>query len=507
MSFGNNIKRLRKDLNMSQEQLAEKLNVSRQSVSKWESDISYPEMDKMLQLCKLFNVNIDELLNQDIVEVNDTKESKKNVNNFIDSMLSYITKTVDVFSCMKLKDKIKCLFEQLVIIFILTIIFTILGLILSSIFSNILNTLHIYNSLGNIFLSMYFLVALIIGIVILLHVFKIRYLDYYEIVSNFDTREYNVVVEENNDNNDDNNKKIVVQKREEKIIIRDEKDSKYKFINGLLKLFLIFVKIFVTFCLIGLIFSLVFEIILLVISFMFVKTGLLFVSVIISTLSIITVNIVFLILCYNFIISHKNKLKTLALITLSSIIIFGIGIGLFTIGLNDFEITNEVNLKYYKVKNINLDMSDDLIIHSYNIKYEEVNSDDIEILITYPKNNELSIYNDNNVYEIDHYDSGVFSFNKDIIEMINNKKIYNIFDYSVVIKTNKENIKKLKENDKKQEINLKQQQINDLRNKIYNLEDENSNLKNEIIDLKDKLNYYNSNSNSNNDTSSNISYE
>ena len=59
MSLGDNLKKLRRDTNMSQEQLAEKLNVSRQSVSKWESDIAYPEMDKMLQLCKIFNINID----------------------------------------------------------------------------------------------------------------------------------------------------------------------------------------------------------------------------------------------------------------------------------------------------------------------------------------------------------------------------------------------------------------------------------------------------------------
>ena len=61
-----NLKRIRKDNNLSQEQLAEKLGVSRQSVSKWENGEAYPEMDKVLQLCKMFNLNIDELLNQDI---------------------------------------------------------------------------------------------------------------------------------------------------------------------------------------------------------------------------------------------------------------------------------------------------------------------------------------------------------------------------------------------------------------------------------------------------------
>ena len=48
MNIAENIKRLRKQHNLSQEQLAEKLNVSRQSVSKWESGLAYPEMDKVL---------------------------------------------------------------------------------------------------------------------------------------------------------------------------------------------------------------------------------------------------------------------------------------------------------------------------------------------------------------------------------------------------------------------------------------------------------------------------
>ena len=49
MNLSENLKKIRKEHNLSQEQLAEKLNVSRQSVSKWESGQAYPEMDKMIQ--------------------------------------------------------------------------------------------------------------------------------------------------------------------------------------------------------------------------------------------------------------------------------------------------------------------------------------------------------------------------------------------------------------------------------------------------------------------------
>ncbi|WP_313017949.1 helix-turn-helix transcriptional regulator [Acetoanaerobium noterae] len=47
---------------MTQEELAEKLGVSRQTVSKWELDVMYPEMDKVIEICKLFSCSMDELI-------------------------------------------------------------------------------------------------------------------------------------------------------------------------------------------------------------------------------------------------------------------------------------------------------------------------------------------------------------------------------------------------------------------------------------------------------------
>lgn len=68
MSFGQNVQFLRKmHIGMTQEELAEKLGVSRQTVSKWESDSSFPEMEKALALCELFSCSLDELLRGDMV--------------------------------------------------------------------------------------------------------------------------------------------------------------------------------------------------------------------------------------------------------------------------------------------------------------------------------------------------------------------------------------------------------------------------------------------------------
>ena len=60
--------------NLTQEGLSEKLNVSRQTVSKWETDDAMPEMDKALELCKIFNCTLDNLF-RDEMSVPDEKYS------------------------------------------------------------------------------------------------------------------------------------------------------------------------------------------------------------------------------------------------------------------------------------------------------------------------------------------------------------------------------------------------------------------------------------------------
>ena len=67
MTIGEKIAHLRIVNGISQAELAEKLNVSRQSVSKWESGESLPQIDKVMELCALFKVTADELINDNII--------------------------------------------------------------------------------------------------------------------------------------------------------------------------------------------------------------------------------------------------------------------------------------------------------------------------------------------------------------------------------------------------------------------------------------------------------
>lgn len=76
MEFGNNLQSLRKKLNISQEELSNKLDVSRQAISKWESGAGYPEMDKIIKLCEIFNCSMDDLIRGEVKNSDNTLYTK-----------------------------------------------------------------------------------------------------------------------------------------------------------------------------------------------------------------------------------------------------------------------------------------------------------------------------------------------------------------------------------------------------------------------------------------------
>ena len=68
MTLGEKIQRLRKETGLSQEALAEKINVTRQTVSKWECNQSSPDLDFIAQLSDIFNVSADYLIQAEMLE-------------------------------------------------------------------------------------------------------------------------------------------------------------------------------------------------------------------------------------------------------------------------------------------------------------------------------------------------------------------------------------------------------------------------------------------------------
>ncbi|MBP3841031.1 MAG: helix-turn-helix transcriptional regulator [Bacilli bacterium] len=79
MKIGEKIYSLRKKYNLSQEELANELNVSRQTVSKWEVGESCPDFDKIVPLCELFGISTEELLRDKKIEEKEETPTEKKV--------------------------------------------------------------------------------------------------------------------------------------------------------------------------------------------------------------------------------------------------------------------------------------------------------------------------------------------------------------------------------------------------------------------------------------------
>ena len=460
MNLADNLKKIRKDNNLSQEQLAEKLGVSRQAVSKWESGISYPEMDKVIQICNLFNLNINELINEDIKEVTETKEAQVRNNKYIDSFFEYITKTIDMFSSMKFKQKIKCLFEQCVISLILFIVLLIIGAIGRELVWAILQLLpeSLYYPMYRILEVLYIIMAMVVGGAVLLHIFKIRYLDYYEIVKEpKDTSIEEIVteVEAKVEESQDNKKnRIILEKKKEKIVIRDPKHSEYKFFNGIGKLLLWFLKFIACLVLGCFVITLIALVMCLPISFLVFKSGLLFVGLILGVIGGILLNIILLELIYNFIVSKKWHKTRIFIMSIISIIVYGIGLGMTCVSATEFNIVSKeydlVESKY------TYDMVDSLVLDDFGyydseIEYIEKNVKGIEIVVKHSDMYFSNMWKDGNVLDLIIYtdDSKIPKYLRSIIDDINHKEIaYYDYQVEVYVYGTKANLDKIRSNSK-----------------------------------------------------------
>ena len=84
MTFGEKLKKLRTEAHLTQEELAEKLFVSRTAISKWESDRGYPNIESLKELAKFFSVTVDDLLSTDEVLTIAEEDSKQKEKHFRD---------------------------------------------------------------------------------------------------------------------------------------------------------------------------------------------------------------------------------------------------------------------------------------------------------------------------------------------------------------------------------------------------------------------------------------
>ena len=94
MSLGERLLDLRKKKGLSQEEIAGLLDVSRQTVSKWETDQSTPDFDKIIPICKLYEIDANELLTGEKSSVKAPSDNRKSAKTISLSIVLYILSTV-----------------------------------------------------------------------------------------------------------------------------------------------------------------------------------------------------------------------------------------------------------------------------------------------------------------------------------------------------------------------------------------------------------------------------
>lgn len=383
MKFGDKLIILRKKNGLSQEELAEKLGVSRQSVSKWESNNTYPETDKIVQICNLFDCSMDDLINDKVTDVEGAlRKNKNNLNEVWDSLLEFITKTINMFSHMKFSTGLKCVIEMAIIAFLLWLVGLGVCGITSSVIASLFDFLGtktadiIQNVLRSIFNILWFVVA----VIALVHTFKIRYLNYYEETE-----------KEEKPNKKESNSKAEV-KTTERVVIRDEKDKPFAFLSVLSKIVLFFIKFIVFWIAFSTIFALIVLVIAFVISLAFIPTNMLFVG---STLSLgagATITVLFLLLCIYFIISKKVNIKVFIIIFIASLVTFGVGVGVCALSIKNFDIIKREDSKDLTTEIVTIPVQQDLVVMSndlreYNFIIDEtIPGDSIQLEIAYDHN-------------------------------------------------------------------------------------------------------------------------
>ena len=99
MSVGNKIYELRKENKLSQEKLAEKIGVTRQTISNWELNESSPDLKQAKELSSIFSISLDELVDNDIRDIllDKTNKSNNNMNKLNKIMLSMLISSVALF--------------------------------------------------------------------------------------------------------------------------------------------------------------------------------------------------------------------------------------------------------------------------------------------------------------------------------------------------------------------------------------------------------------------------
>ncbi len=525
MKFSEKLIKLRKENKLSQEQLADMLDVSRQAVSKWESGQTYPEMDKLLALCKIFKCTLDELTNDDISK-DDIIYTDKKKNTFVSAiyeMLEFINNSITTFKKMKFKEIVKMVIELLClfgILLLLKIPFNWVIDIFGDLLRHFASRLSFYNGLTLIWSGLINVIYVVLAVIIFIYVFKSQYIDKYE---------QRIVIDESED--DSNNREELKSNAavKEKVIIKRKEFSSNIF-NLLTTIVLWIIKFIALFFGVFLVLSLIFISFLFILDFVLLFRGVFFLGIFLGLIVALVFNTLLVEVLFRFIFNMHINFKRVLITFIASFIGIGASLGIIMVEFTTIKyVENPPIFGQVVVQEEEFAMRDGIFIRtnwgtittgfvadtnfhiddwSFNFVKDEKMTNSFKIKLEYNKEcAHMYLEEDETLGTIDITQNTDYSFN-DILNILNttidglSKREYYDWDKldvnKVTITTSEENWKKLMTNADKyyekmwdsqnyeREKELEEQNDEYL-NQISDLEEENQNLVNEKEELKEKI--------------------
>lgn len=449
MKFCEKLQKLRKEKGYSQEQLADLLEVSRQSVSKWESGTTYPEMDKLLMLCKIFNVTLDDLTNDEVTDTLIKEKNKGTFNNIIYAILEMISKSVSMFKQMNKKELSKCITELIIVVILLMFCAIPFGYVDDLARDIFINFGHkAYSIIFSIWTFFTSIIYLVLFITVLVYFFKTRYLDKFEMK---EVKEEDLLSDDK-EIVEDHHEKIKGSKKEHSFILFDVLGSIF---NVVLKFCLIIfiVPIVVTF------FALSFAFIVAIILFL---KGITYPGIIIILLGAILIAGLMMEISIRFLVNAKLKFQRLFWVFVSGLMLCSIGsaVATFEFAETEFIYTAPENITKGSY-DFNFVMQDDMYIafnYHYigrNMRYEVDNTlgNNVNIVANY-----YDDYISLNAQESDDKEISIMTWESPyvfkntyrlLLDNLKEKKLYNyteLYTVELIVRASEENISKLKSN-------------------------------------------------------------
>ncbi|MBQ7104485.1 MAG: helix-turn-helix domain-containing protein [Bacilli bacterium] len=511
MKFSEKLIKLRKENKLSQEQLASKLDVSRQSVSKWESGQTYPEMDKLISLCKIFKCSLDDLTNDEIQELNISQNKKNGFITFIYEMLEFINKSISMLKAMTFKGIIKMLLEFIVLGFFL-LLFRFPFALMIDFGYKVFNSLDMSHDFITILFHGWELLVniiyFILFIIIFIYIYKVRYLDKFqeseEIIIKY--------INEKKDNTKNTKEDIKV---EERIVIKKERTfALFNILGTIIKYIIkfIIVCIFLPF-----VFTLAVLAFLLIIDIIFLFKGIVFIGILLGIIFALLFNYMLIEMMFKFIFNISINFKKIFIMFIVGVFGIGISVGIFALEATSLkvydelpkEIEIETTIKEFNINEDSYIIFDEFIADcdnenncrflytdGYNIikKYDENMKDKIKIEVTNNKDfTSIEINENNGKVEINkNYISDyntIIRMLDVVINNLKNKELYTMDSYklnmvTVIITTSEENYEILNRNESKKVSEIYEENIQNINNQY---EQEINDLELEIERLNDRI--------------------